>query len=121
MSRGIARCAGCGRMVTTCDHRYVNHTAVEGDTHNTCPLSRQHEPITGHTNTDYVSRAHLVTDLACQLRDEDPDLVWQYLTALPADELQRMMVVALAAIPVDRSVGDLYGWVCALPIAKVSA
>ncbi|WP_268950232.1 hypothetical protein [Mycolicibacterium pulveris] len=37
---------------------------------------------------------------------------------MPANELQRLMMVALAAIPVDRRVEDMFAWVCDLPVAK---
>jgi 23S rRNA G2445 N2-methylase RlmL len=49
---------------------------------------------------------------------QDPRHVWAYLTALPAAEVQRLLVFALAAIPVDRRVEDLFGWVANLPSAR---
>jgi hypothetical protein len=86
-----------------------------------CRLSRQHAPITGESPNAYVSRAYLVTDLACQVQDDDPSIVWDYLTALPADEVQRLLQIALAAVPVDKSLEEVFGWVRDLPVARESA
>jgi hypothetical protein len=63
-------------------------------------------------------RATLVCDLAAQLRDVDPAVVWDYLTGLPADELQRMTMVALAGIDVDSPISEVFGWVQQLPAAR---
>jgi hypothetical protein len=49
--------------------------------------------------------------LAGQLRDCDPAMTWQYLTAIPSAELQRLLVVALAAIPLESKRSELFGWV----------
>lgn len=69
----------------------------------------------------YETRARIVADLAAQVQDMDPALVWEYLTAMPAVEVQRLLVVALAAVPVDRTLSGMFAWVNDLPDAKVSA
>lgn len=113
---GIALCPRCNRSVRTNDNRYVLHnTGEHGDL---CPMTNMHLPIMGNSPTAYVSRARLVANLAEQVQDADPSVVWDYLTALPANELQRMAMIALAAIPVDQTVEQMFGWVCALPSAK---
>jgi hypothetical protein len=68
-----------------------------------------------------VSRAHLVAQLAVQIHDEDPEVVWDYITAIPEQELHRMLMVALAAVPVDLSVAEVFSWVSDLPTARVTA
>jgi hypothetical protein len=50
-------------------------------------------------------------DLACRLRDEDPQLVWEALELLDRSDLQELAVTALAALPVDSEISELFGWV----------
>jgi hypothetical protein len=116
---GIATCPRCNRAVRTDAHRFKLHTDAAGE--RTCPLSTQRVPFDGHTATDYVGRAHLVADLAEQVQDADPAVVWEYLTATPAAEIQRLLIIALAAIPVDQRVEDMFAWVTELPVAKRAA
>lgn len=116
--KGISVCPRCARTITTDSGRYKHHSLTEGSG-DTCPLSGQHIPITGHTNTDYLSRAYLVADLADQVQDRDCSVVWTILTALPADEVQRLLVIALAAVPTDKTIDELFGWVAALPKARL--
>ena len=52
-----------------------------------------------------------VTDLACRLRDEDPQLVWETLELLDRNALQELTVVALAAMPVDSEMRGVFKWV----------
>lgn len=112
----IARCPRCNRTIRTNDLHYVQHN--EGEHNQLCPMSFQHTPIVGNTPSAYRSRASLVANLAEQIQDSDPTLVWDYLTALSGNELQRMMMVALAAIPVDQTLDEMFAWVCELPVAK---
>lgn len=114
---GIARCPHCDRTVRTIANRYYLHNTGEYD--QVCPMSEQRVPITGDTPMDYVARAKLVANLASQVQDFDPAIVWSYLTALPGSELQRLMMVALAAIPLDKTVDEMFSWVTALPAARV--
>lgn len=118
-ARGIAVCPRCDRTVATTNNRFALHSITVG-TENRCPLSWQHTPFVGETPHAYIGRAHLVTDLAEQVQDADPALVWEYVTALPSGEVQRLLMIAFAAVPVDRKVEDIFGWVCELPIAKAA-
>lgn len=115
--KGIARCPRCDRTITTDGGRYKHHSLVE-HSGETCPMTDQHTPITGTAPTDYLSRAYLVADLAEQVQDRDPAVVWDVLTATPAAELQRLLVIALAAVPIGQPVSETWGWVCDLPAAK---
>ena len=47
--------------------------------------------------------------------------MWDALTALSPAELQRVAVVALAMVDVDRSVPDSLAWVADLPAARWTA
>jgi hypothetical protein len=113
-------CPYCGRLVRASKGIYVTHSVTPKTWGDTCPMSGEHCPITGHSDVDYVNRAHLVANLAWRIKDEDPADTWRYLTMLPADEVQRLLMLALAAVPVDRSVEDLFEWVCDLPDARAA-
>ena len=112
-----ADCPYCGRLVAVDKARFRHHnTNTWGDV---CPLTNQRIPITGTSNTDHANRADVLADLACQVQDQDPHIVWQYLTCLPAGELQRLLMFALAALPVDRTLDEMWGWVKDLPISRL--
>lgn len=114
-------CPYCGRSVRVDDKgKFRPHGMVAGERNNTCTMSGEHVPITGHSDTDYIARAHLVAGLAWRIKDEDPQRVWNYLTVLPPEELQRLLVLALAAVPVDQTVEDMFAWVCDLPAARAA-
>lgn len=55
--------------------------------------------------------ATIAIDLACRLRDEDPQIVWDALTALNRRHLQELAVIALAAIPVNTTKNEIFAWV----------
>jgi len=112
MRRRIAVCPFCNRGVAVKENRFGEHG---------CPLSGQRVPVIGHMDRDYEARAWTVLDLAVQVQDEDPADVWTYLTSLPADELQRLMMIALAAVPVDQTLSAVFGWVYELPDAKTAS
>lgn len=115
-SDGLTTCPHCHRTVRTCNRRYMMHNV--GTYEQVCPMSLQHEPIEGESPMAYVSRAHLVADLACQVQDADPAIVWAYLGALEPNELRRMTMLALATTPVDQTVSEMFRWVTELPAAK---
>lgn len=115
--RHTATCPHCKRIVSTDNKRIVRHATVQDGT-DYCPMSRQHVPITGNTAADYLSRAYLIGDLAQQIQDRDVAVVWTVLENMPKPELQRMLQLALAAIPIDQTVDEMFGWVCDLPVAK---
>ena len=54
--------------------------------------------------------ADAAIDLACKLRDEDPQLVFRSLELLDRQALQELTMVLLAGLPLDRSKDDLFGW-----------
>jgi hypothetical protein len=116
--KGIAKCPRCDRMIATDGSRYKQHSLVEGGE---CPMTEQHTPITGFTNQDFLSRGYVVADLAQQVQDRDTRIVWDVLTALPAAEVQRLLMIALAAVPTDKPLTEIFGWVCDLPSAKETA
>ena len=81
-------------------------------------MSHKLVPASGLRPEAFETRAAIVADLAWQVHDGDPILAWDNLTAMPADELQRLLVVALAGIPTDLKVDQIWAWVRALPVAQ---
>lgn len=116
----IARCPHCERTVSTDNQRFVRHATVKGAS-DYCPMSRQHIPITGDTAADFLARAYLLGDLAQQVQDRDITVVWTVLEHMPKEELQRMLQLALAALPIEQTVEELFAWVCELPVAKAAS
>lgn len=111
------QCSYCARHIGVKDHRFHIHSPTPRAPHR-CPLSGQYIPVTGHTPLDHEKRARAVLDLATQIQDENPAIVWTYLTATPAAELQRLLVIALAAIPITAPIEQIFGWVYQLPAAS---
>ena len=110
-------CPRCNRHINAHGNRISLHSITPaGGDH--CPMSKQAVPITGETPIDYYRRANLVCDLASQVQDEDTSIVWDYLTALTPAEMQRLLMVALAAIDVNAPMEQIYSWVLQLPAAR---
>lgn len=55
--------------------------------------------------------ADTVLHLACRIRDDDPELVFRSLENLDSHDLLEVVMIALAAIPVDATKDELLGWV----------
>jgi len=55
--------------------------------------------------------ADAALDLACRLRDEDPQLVFRSIELLDRQALQELAMVLLAAVPIDRCKDQIFGWV----------
>lgn len=58
--------------------------------------------------------ADTVLDLACRIRDEDPEIVFRALKNLTGQDLLEVTMIALAAIPVDATKDQLFGWAAEL-------
>jgi hypothetical protein len=54
--------------------------------------------------------ADTVLDLACRIRDEDPELTYRALENLATPDLLEVAMIALAAIPVEATKDELFGW-----------
>jgi hypothetical protein len=81
-------------------------------------MTGQLVPTAGDRPDEYEHRADLVADLAWQVQDADPHQVWDYLTGIDQGELQRLLMVALAVVPVDATVDETFAWVNDLPVAQ---
>lgn len=117
--RKKTRCLGCGRMVSTAANGTYNLHAVSDRGGEVCRMTFQRRPIQGDTARDYFDRANLVANLAWQLQDEDPHIVYEYLTSLDPTELARLALIAMAGLPVgDQDVHEIWAWVHQLPVAR---
>ena len=114
----LVQCPNCLRDVGIKAGRYRYHQ-MDTALRFRCPMSDMLLPPEGDSPAAFEKRAKLVADLACHLQDQDPGAVWHYLTALTGGELQRLLMVALAAVPVDRTETELWGWVELLPAAQL--
>ena len=112
MTARTVTCIYCGREVVSRQNMYPIHG---------CPLSGRPLPAEGWSDTAFERRAHIIADLADWVQDYNPADVWTYLTALPADELQRLLMVALAGFPIHQSLDTTFGWVRQLPAARKTA
>lgn len=117
-SRGS--CPICGRSITIKDARWSRHLPHEG-ARDFCDMSLARTPVKGDSAIDYYYRATQIADLATQVRDCDPAVVWNVLTTIPADELQRLMMLTLAGIDIDRPIHEIWSWVLELPASKVAS
>lgn len=107
-------CPGCGRRILAPYGRYNAHDAVKGVA-GYCFMAGMPSPIDGRSEMDMEAKARIVASLAVQVQDEDPAVVWRYLTAVPAVFMQELLQIALAAIPVENNqVKDIWRkWVAA--------
>jgi hypothetical protein len=75
------------------------------------PPQRFYEYDTSDQRANELERtAHAVTDLACRLKDEDPQLVFKALELMDEAALRELLMVALAGIPVHLTAEQLFGW-----------
>jgi hypothetical protein len=85
------------------------------------PLLPNPPLITDSRCRELERTAGLVLRLATLLRDEDPVLVNHTLKQLPRTKLEELATVALAAIPLDSTVGELFAWVTDLATEEVAS
>ena len=75
------------------------------------PTQRFYEFNTSEARASELDRTvNAVLDLACRLKDEDPQLTFKALELLDEDALRELLMVALAGIPVHLTADELFGW-----------
>lgn len=92
-------CPGCGQTVTVAYGRYSFHRA--GLSVRPCFMTGMPLPVKGIHEEAMEERARIVACLASQIQEGESAHVWWYLTAVPAQFVQELLQVALAAIPVE--------------------
>lgn len=98
-------------MVTTVRHHYMMHT-----THPTgprCILAGDLVSAEAIRNTAVRQAGRTVLEWAQLLRDEDPRKVQRRISRCGREELETLMILALAAIPEDTTERAAYSWAVA--------
>lgn len=54
--------------------------------------------------------ADAAVDVACRLRDEDPQLIYDALARMERHDLIELVMVALAAMPIDKPKSQIFAW-----------
>ncbi len=108
----------------------VSSSAIVGVCDRTVHRMRHREPpedyrpplpdpeVSEERAAELEATAELALHLAFLIRDEDPNLLWEFLSRLDRRRLQELAVITLAAVPVDAALSDLYSWVADLPAAQ---
>lgn len=107
-------CPGCGRMRDTNNGHFVRHADVS--IMRECPWSQK--PIPRNRSHELARAARTVLNLADQIRDDDPALVWRYLQNLEPAKLRELAMVAIAAVDPGQAIDEAFGWVMELPAAR---
>lgn len=113
----FGKCPRCDRTVALKDNRFRRHSVV-AKSGEFCRMSYMRMPVEGLSEWDFEDRAKLVGELAQHVQEMEPTVVWEYLTCLPGAEVQRLLVIALAGIPIDKPLTEVFGWVGRLPVAR---
>ena len=75
------------------------------------PCQRFYEFNTSDSRARELDRTiDMVLDLACRIKDEDPQIVFKTLELLDENALREMLMTALAGMPVDMTPDQLFGW-----------
>jgi hypothetical protein len=111
-------CPGCGRIIATKNGRLARH--ADDTLLRECTMSQKTTPAIDRA-AQLVKTARTVLNLAEQIRDDDPSLVWKYLSSLGRDRLQTLAAVALTAVPPGNSLETAYRWVMDLPAARLAS
>lgn len=76
---------------------------------------RPEPPSPRNVNPDNCRRlersADIALDMACTLRDEDPQIVWDTITSLSRTHLEELAVILLAAVPIHQPKSEVFAWV----------
>lgn len=77
------------------------------------PLRRWHFDWSRSRQQHLEGVATQAMNLAVMMRDEDPQLVWDVLTRLDDHQVRELAAVALAGLPVEGRVSEVFEWVTA--------
>ncbi len=99
----------------------ANHVGIErkqikritdGNVDNSHKPAPVNQPDMSQQHCNYLEHtADIALDMACRLRDEDPQIVWDTLSNLNRGALQELAVIALAAMPTDQPKRQIFAWV----------
>jgi len=75
------------------------------------PLQKLYKFDTSEKRVRELDRTiNAVLDLACRIKDEDPQVVFKALELLDENALRELLMVALAGMPVHLTAEELFGW-----------
>ena len=78
----------------------------------TPPTQRFYEFNTSDKRTRELERtAEAAIELACRIRDEDPQLVFRSLDLMDRQALMELAMILLAGFPIDLTVDEIFEWV----------
>lgn len=100
MTRHRVQCPGCRRQVWEQGGRYETHIVQAAEV-GYCFMSGMPEPVGGYSDDSIEDRARIVACLALEVQDADPRAVWKYLAVMPPVFVRELLMLALAAIPVE--------------------
>lgn len=111
-------CPVCWQAVTTGTGRFHGRIKTHTDTIGSrCPMSLQPVPAECHRAARLETEAAHVVCMAAELRD-DLTPVWDTLAAASPTQLRDWLIIALAAVDIERPISDLFQWVQDMPIAR---
>lgn len=84
-----------------------------------CPMSATPVPDRSLREVELEHAAKSVLGMAAELRD-DAAAVWDQIDTAEPREIREWLVIALAAIDIDKPARDLLAWVEQLPIADAA-
>lgn len=98
----VAATIGCSSRQI---HHITAHTAPDG------PETPFQPDLSDERVTELEHIANLGLELACRLRDQDPQIVSDVIAALTPAQHHDLTMALLAAIPTDQTKKQLYSWV----------
>ena len=90
----------------------ISHRQVQRIRGCTPPTQRFYEFKTSDNRARELERtAEAAIDLACRIRDEDPQLVFRSLDLMDRQALMELAMILLAGFPIDLTVDEIFEWV----------
>ena len=90
----------------------ISHRQVQRIRGCTPPTQRFYEFKTSDNRARELERtAEAAIDLACRIRDEDPQLVFRSLDLMERQPLMELAMILLAGFPIDLTVDEIFEWV----------
>ncbi|MGV0042063.1 DUF7368 family protein [Mycobacterium colombiense] len=109
-------CPVCWRGVNVEGEVVAPHNDYAG---RKCPMAAKPVPTRSLREVQLERAADTVLRMAADLRDDDR-CVWAELDVAQPDQLREWLIIALAAIDIDKPARDLLAWVEQLPIADAA-
>jgi hypothetical protein len=109
---GQVECPQCGRVTQTVRRRYARHS-----TEKLGPLCDMSGELVSEDVIEYSRNLHrvdVVLHWAQMLREEDPAALHSWIRHTDRAELEKLLCIALAGVPIDKPKSEVFGWVLAM-------